>query len=77
MAGFVAFLPEIIMEGAETFKTIETMVEGGLAAQGGIDLATTYAKHNPNSKIGQLLNDNSKHTPKIGNHSQKRKRRVG
>jgi hypothetical protein len=44
MAGFVAFLPEIIMEGAETFKTIETLVEGGLAGQGAVDLATTYAK---------------------------------
>ena len=77
MAGFLAFLPEIIMEGAETFKTIETVVEGALAGQGAVDLATTYAKQNPDSKLGQLLNDHSKHTPKVGNHSQHRKRRVG
>ena len=74
---FVPFLPEIIIEGAETFKTIETLVEGGLAGQGAVDLATTYAKQNPDSKLGALLNDHSKHTPKVGNHSQHRKRRVG
>jgi hypothetical protein len=49
---------------------VETMVEGGLAAQGAIDLTTEYAKKNPDSKIGQLLNDHSKHTPKVGNHHQ-------
>lgn len=77
MAVFLSFLPEIIAEGAETITAVESMVEGGLAGQGAIDLATTYAKQNPNSKLGQLLNDHSKHTPKVGNCPPKHKRKVG
>jgi len=77
MAGFVAFLPEIIAQGAETITAVESLVEGGLAGQGAIDLATTYAKQNPDSKLGQLLNDNRKHTPKIGNSPPRHKRKIG
>ena len=77
MAGFVAFLPELIMEGAETISSIETLVEGGLAGQGAIDLTTEYAKRNPDSKVGQLLNDHSKHTPKVGNSPPRHKRKIG
>lgn len=77
MAGFVAFLPELIMEGAETISSIETLVEGGLAGQGAIDLTTEYAKRNPDSKVGQLLNDHSKHTPKVGNAPPRHKRKIG
>ena len=74
---FVAFLPTLIAEGAETISSIESVVEGGLAGQGLIDLTTEYAKKNPNSKIGQLLNDNRKHTPKTGNAPPRHKRKVG
>ena len=77
MAVFLPFLPEIIMEGYETITAVETMVEGGLAAQGAIDLTTEYAKKNPDSKIGQLLNDHSKHTPKVGNAPPRHKRKIG
>lgn len=77
MAVFLSFLPEIIAEGAETITAVESMVEGGLAGQGAIDLATQYAKQNPDSKLGQLLNDHSKHTPKVGNSPPKHKRKVG
>jgi hypothetical protein len=77
MSGFVAFLPTLISEGAETITAVESMVEGALAGQGTIDLATTYAKNNPDSKLGKLLNDNRKHTPKIGNCPPKHRRKVG
>ena len=77
MAGFVAFLPEIIAEGAETISSVASMVEGAVAGQGVVDLATTYAKQNPDSKLGQLLNDNRKHTPKIGNSPPRHKRKIG
>ena len=77
MAGFVAFLPTLIAEGVETITAVESLVEGGLAGQGAIDLASQYAKQNPDSKIGQLLNDHSKHTPKVGNSPPRHKRKVG
>jgi len=74
---FLAFLPELIMEGSETITAVESMVEGGLAGQGAIDLATSYAKNNPDSKLGHLLNDNRKHTPKVGNCPPKHRKKVG
>ena len=77
MSVFLSFLPEIIAQGAETITAVESMVEGGLAGQGVVDLATTYAKQNPDSKLGQLLNDNRKHTPKVGNSPPRHKRKVG
>ena len=77
MSVFLSFLPEIIAEGAETITAVESMVEGGLAGQGVVDLATTYAKQNPDSKLGKLLNDHSKHTPKVGNSPPRHKRKIG
>ena len=74
---FLAFLPELILEGGEAISSVATAVEGGLASQGVIDLATTYAKQNPNSKLGKLLNDHSKHTPKVGKSFPKHRRKVG
>lgn len=79
MAGFVSFFPEIISEGSAIVSGLFHGVESAVAGQAVVDAVNGYAKRNPDSKVGKLLNSHKAHTPRVGCNCGKRtkKKRVG
>ena len=77
MASFIAFMPEIIAEGSTMVSGLFHGVESAVAGQAVIDAAQGYAKRNPSSTIGKILNTHKAHTPRVGHCNGKKKRRVG
>lgn len=77
MAGFVAFLPEVISEGSAMVSGLFHGVEGAVAGQYVFDQVENYAKKNPESSVGKILNPHKAHTQRLGMCNGKKRRRVG
>jgi len=70
-------MPEIIAEGSTMVSGLFHGVESAVAGQAVVDAVQGYAKRNPESSVGKILNPHKAHTQRLGMCNGKKRRRVG